>query len=774
MLSAVLSASIASASAANAQDPVSPAAAAGPADEILVLARRKAEDAKSVPIPISVVAGPDLEAKGIYNVSRLAQLQPTLQFYSSNPRNSAINIRGLGAPFGLTNDGIEPGVGIYIDQVFYPRPASATFDLNDVERIEVLRGPQGTLYGKNTTAGAISVTTRKPAFEPEANSEISFGSYGFRQYKASVSGPLVSDRIAGRLSVVRTRRAGVVTNVSSGEDVNDIDNIGARGRILFQAAPDLSITLSGDFSRQTPTCCTQVIAGVAPTLRSPDRQFPALAADLGYVPPSLDAFDRLTDIDTPLRSNQTLGGASALAEWKVGQGVLTSVAAWRFWDWDPSSDRDFIGLPITTISANPSKQRQYTQELRYAADAGPAFQYVAGLFAFRQTIRSTGLQEQGPAAARWLLAPASANTPALLDGRRAESDIDYENVSLAAFGQATWTPVKGFRLIPGVRFNWDKKDATYDQIASGGLATSDPVLIARQNSVLASQSYDADFDDFNVSGQITASVDLSGDVAVFATYARSFKSGGVNLAGIPNDAAGNPALALAEVAPEDERHYEAGVKSRLFSRALVLDLTLFQTNVRDYQAQVVNGQIGVLRGYLANADEVRVRGVELQSSLKLGDAISLYGDVALTDAEYLSFPDAPCPLELTGGPAVCDISGTALPGVSRWAASFGGRYGLPTRMLGGGEIYVGADASYRSSFSSSATSSAYLNVDGYALANFRAGFRAEAGYELFFWVKNAFDAEYFEFVSAQPGNSGLIVGQIGDPRTWGVTLKASF
>ena len=133
------------------------------------------------------------------------ELQPSLQFYSSNPRNSAINIRGLGAPFGLTNDGIEQGVGLYIDQVYIGRVGASTFDFVDVERVEVLRGPQGTLYGKNTTAGAVNITTKKPSFEPEATFEVSAGNYGLFQVKASASAPIATDTLAVRVSTSLTQ-----------------------------------------------------------------------------------------------------------------------------------------------------------------------------------------------------------------------------------------------------------------------------------------------------------------------------------------------------------------------------------------------------------------------------------------------------------------------------------------------------------------------------------------------------------------------------------------
>lgn len=257
---------------------------------------------------MSVVSGELVSEAGAFNVNRLKELIPTVQFYSTNPRNSAINIRGLGAPFGLTNDGIEPGGGLYIDGVFYARPAAATLDFLDVERIEVLRGPQGTLFGKNTTAGAINVTTRKPSFDPETDFELNFGNLGFVQAKGSISGPLVPT-VAGRLSFSGTQRDGTLLNARTEDDVNDLNNLGVRGQLLFAPSDAIAITAAVDHSRQRPKGYTQVVAGVAPTLRNADRQYPQIAADLGYVPPSFDAFDRLTDVDTPMRSYQDLGGA---------------------------------------------------------------------------------------------------------------------------------------------------------------------------------------------------------------------------------------------------------------------------------------------------------------------------------------------------------------------------------------------------------------------------------------------------------------------------------
>ena len=743
---------------------------------VIVTARRIEEAAQEVPIPVSVVSGDLIESVGAFNVNRVKDLIPTVQFYSTNPRNSAVNIRGLGAPFGLTNDGIEPGVGLYIDGVFYARPAAATLDFLDVERIEVLRGPQGTLFGKNTTAGAINVTTRRPTFTRQADFELNYGNLDFVQAKGSIAGPLLP-KVAGRLSFSATQRDGTVLNVRTQNKVNDLDNLGARGQLLFAPSDKLAIAATVDHTRQRPEGYTQVVAGVTPTLRNPNRQYPQIAADLGYTPPSFDAFDRLTDVDTSLRSYQDLGGSSLTVDWDLGPGRLTSTTAWRYWDWNPSNDRDFIGLPVTTISAAPSKQRQWTQEVRYAGALAPHLDLVAGAFAFRQTLDSDSSfkQEQGAAAARFLLAPsAAAQTPGLLDGYGFDQYVAFENVSAAVFGQLAWSVTDRLRLLPGLRFNYDQKEVTFDQEVYGGLQTTNPALIALQRSIFAPQAYDANVDDTNLSGQMTVAYKLATGVNTYATYATGFKSVGLNLNGLPTDALDRPVLSAATVRPEDERHIEFGVKTEPF-RGVTANVTAYDTEITDFQAQVVNAGVGVLRGYLANAEKVRVRGVEFDGSARVSRNLSFYGATAYTDGEYVSFPDAPPPLEDTGGPQVKDISGSVLPGISRWALSLGGQYGRPATVLGrAGEFFGALDASYRSSFSSSASASKYLVVEGYSLLNARVGFRWADAWTLTLWSRNLLDKNYYELLTAAPGNTGLYVGQPGDARTVGLTMRIAF
>lgn len=229
--------------------------------DIVVTARQRAEDLEKVPLAVSVVGGALLDRSYTVNTSQLSLLVPALNYSSANPRNTAFTIRGLGSSVvavSQANDGLEPGVGFYVDQVYHARPATAAFDFSDIQQIEVLRGPQGTLFGKNTTAGAITITTRAPTFTPEASEELSVGSYNFVQAKASASGPLIGDTVAFRLSGLVTRRDGVIDNVRTGAKENGIGNQAVRAQILFKPTADFQLRLTGDFTNFESECCTQV------------------------------------------------------------------------------------------------------------------------------------------------------------------------------------------------------------------------------------------------------------------------------------------------------------------------------------------------------------------------------------------------------------------------------------------------------------------------------------------------------------------------------------
>ncbi len=766
---------------------------------IVVTARRRSESVQEIPLAVTVVGGQQIAELGAFNVARLQQIAPTLQLYSSNPRNTSLNIRGLGVPFGLTSDGFEQGVGIYIDDVYYSRVASATFDFLDVAQVEVLRGPQGTLYGKNTTAGAVNIRTNQPTFTFEGNAEISLGNYEFKQARAAVSGPL-SDTLALRVAASLTDRRGTIFNVTTQEDIQSLDNLGLRAQLLWQPSDDLRVTLAGDYNKQEANCCGSVFVRTVSTQRPTNRQFAALAAALNYAPPSTNPFDRLSDLDSNLRAGNVIAGVALRVNWDVGPGTLTSVTAWRYWDWLPENDRDFTGLPIVALSQNPSQQNQYTQEFRYAYTSR-AVDFVVGAFAFNQRIDTQGLEAQGAAASRWSIAPnnALAFDPTVLDGLTARNTQFLKSTSAAVFGQLSWKVTDAFTVQPGVRLNYDEKRGFYQRRVFTGtgvelLGNETDARSRAQLGIFQPQLSAPEDTDWNFTYDLTLSYRLAPDVLAYGTYAKSFKTIGINQNGLPTDANGVPIAAAGTIKPENVDHFEIGVKSQFWDRRATLNLAAFRTDIRDYQATVTNGQFGVLRGFLANADKVRSQGIEADFSVRPSERFSAYANGAYTDAKYVRFVDAPCPPELAGGttaaagqtpsppgtpggisPANCDISGQRLAGVSKWAFAFGAEANAPGSLFGeGGQFYVGYDGSYRSDFSSNASPSPATLVEGYSLSNFRAGFRSDNGLNLFAWVRNAFDENYFEQLFIAPGNTGLIAGLPGDPRTWGATVSVTF
>src|SRR5882672_1966977 len=248
---------------------------------IIVTARLRQEDAEAVPISLSVVNSGTLQETYTNNISQLTSLVPSLNYVSPNPRNTAFTIRGLGSSVvavSQSNDGLEPGVGFYVDQVYHGRPATAAFDFVDLDRVEVLRGPQGALFGKNTAAGAINISSKAPSFESGAVAELAGGEHGYYQAKASATGPLLDEVLAGRLSAVTTGRSGVLDNVTTGGTDNNVRNTEVRAQLLYTQLEAFQLRVIGDYSSFDSHCCTQVFFGVGTTLKKPGRQYPALAA----------------------------------------------------------------------------------------------------------------------------------------------------------------------------------------------------------------------------------------------------------------------------------------------------------------------------------------------------------------------------------------------------------------------------------------------------------------------------------------------------------------
>ena len=750
-------------------------------EEIIVTARYRSENLQTIPVAVSVVDGETLDRSHTVNTQQLTQFVPSLYYNSANPRNTAYTIRGLGSntlSISAANDGIEPGVGFYVDQVYHGRPATAAFDFTDIERVEVLRGPQGTLFGKNTTDGAIHVISREPTFQFDSNAEVSLGDYDYMQAKGTVSGPL-GDKIAGRLSVQDTKRDGLLTNVTTGEKLNALDNYAWRGQLLVTPNDRLKIRMIYDVTDLDSACCTQTYLRVGTSLRSASRQYPALAAGLGYAPPSTNVYDRLSDIDAPLHVSTQDGGFSVIAAWDLDKTTLTSVSAWRYWDWDVANDRDYTGIPIQLVQRIPSRQDQYSQEVRLNSKGTGKLNYVAGLYWFSQEISGTPISTYGPAAAYWLLSPANFTVPIprnLLDGYSQTGTSDFKMSSYAPFGEVNYAFTDKLTGTLGLRYTHEDKDGVYATQVSGGAdltglppATAAELLRAKL-SIFRPQSYTAHDDGGNFSGRLNLAYQFTRDLMGYVSYAHGYKSGGLNMSGLPLDATNQPSLATAVIKDEQNDTYELGFKSTLRDGKATLNLAAYHTVVQNYQSNIVSSvETAAIRSYPANIPEVRVQGLEADFTTLVAQGLTVRFSLAYADGENTSYPAGPCPLEVqTAATVACNLTGVPLPGLSKWSGSLGLDY---RRKMGSGEFSVRTDTNYRDSYNSDTSGSKYTVIDGFTVTNLSVGYRFARTWQVEAFVRNVFDEEYITALTIQTGNSGLILGQAGEPRTAGVAFR---
>jgi iron complex outermembrane receptor protein len=745
---------------------------------VVTASRRRQENIQDVPVAISAIGAEQLERSGTYALSHIQYQVPSLQVFSFNPRNTNINIRGLGSNVSLTNDGLENGVGFYIDNVYYGRVGLTQFDLVDLQSVEVLRGPQGTLFGKNTTAGVINVTSKKPSFDPEFSGEASVGSKGFYQIRGSVSAPIVADKIAFRLSGAISENNGFLYNKTQDTRAQNYYNATIRGQLLFQPSDDFSLRIIGDYSRQKQDHVLGVIQNIVGTYADGTpiannfvdrvKRFP------GYQLAAPDVFARVGESDSHYQSNMKGYGISAEANWKLGDVNLTSITAYRWWDWDPANDGDNTSLPVFVFAQTANRQRQFSQELRAAYDNGGPVNFVVGAYYFWQTVKGHSTLGFGSAAPLWYLPtlpPALAN--AALDGFIAENRTDPITRSLAFFGQANWKLTDQLTLTAGLRYTHEKKTGTFDEYHTAGAdlaGFSDAeraIILGARNNFFPVKSFDTRLSDNSLGGLISLAWKPTNDLLLYGTYSRGNKSGGLNLAILP--AGVDP-----DVKPEKVDSFEIGLKTQFLDRRGTFNLAGFWTETTNYQGAIVELD-PVFRQYIANIPKVRSRGIEAELNFALSDRLGLNGGVAYTDAKFVDYTNAPQALEYAkpGAAAVQDLSGRQLPGVPKWTWNIGADANVPVGDWGGKgvQLYAHADYAHRSTYNTTESLSIYGQVPGYGVANARLGLRTDDGLiDLSVWVKNLFDKDYF--TSLQVQNIGLITSpSIGEPRTVGVTLR---
>ncbi|MBG6551380.1 TonB-dependent receptor [Pseudomonas aeruginosa] len=729
--------------------------------KVTVTARRREEDSQKVPTPITVLGGETLEAQRISRVQDLQQVLPSVNVAYIHARQSSVAVRGIGN--NPASDGLEGSAGIYLDNVYLGRPGMAVFDLLDIEQLELLRGPQGTLFGKNTTAGVLNISTRAPTFTTERTVEVSGGQDGYFQGRGTVSGPL-GEPLAGRLSAYRTRDDGYIKNIHDDNYLNGGERQGARGQLLFEPNEDFSLRWIADYNEEDSSNGSMVVYGGA-------ERFWQRAALVG-ASPLRDPQRRKVNINGRQHVSVHQGGSSLEANWNLAGGYrLTSISAYRYWHFTPANDEQ-LNVSAINDTGVEVHDRQFSQEIRLASPTGGAFDYVVGAYAFRQNLGNKTFTSYGPLADLYLL---GANLGALND-TYSKANGKIETDSFALFAQGTWHLTERLDFTAGLRGTYEEKNAKVERFAPlGGAAVGGVGAAVRNGQLGAYDSGDLSQYNFAPSALLSLSYQFSDDLLGYASLSHGEKSGGVNLAVGSAPSAGADSLL---VGPERANDAELGLKSTLFDRRLLLNANLFWTGIHGYQATTLYQAPGStqLVQVLANAGSVRSRGLEFEATALPLRGLTLNFNGSYNDVTYLSFKDAPCPAEVStrpGAPSSCDLTGQRVVGASKWIANLNGEY--QWRLDDRFQPYVSASYAYRSAAEGTLDNSDLSKIDGYALVNLAAGLRSDLGdgqLDTSVWLKNAFDKDYY--LSAFASINGSYTASVGQPRTLGVSLRYDF
>ncbi|MGC3933028.1 TonB-dependent receptor [Pseudomonas atacamensis] len=730
-------------------------------ETVTVTTRRREESSQDVPTPMSVVSGQNLETQRVYRIQDLQQLVPSVNVAYMHARQSSVSIRGLGN--NPASDGLEGSVGLYIDNVYLGRPGMAVFDLMDIEQLEVLRGPQGTLFGKNTTAGVINISTRAPSFTPERSIETSVGEDGYFQTKGTISGPL-NDQLAGRFSAYRTRSDGDIKNEYDGHDLNGGSREGFRAQLLFKPNEDFNLRWIGDYNEEDSSAGTRVLYNTGPTINGVNL-YESRASAAGAT--LVNGRHRKVNLDNDQHVTVHQGGTSVEANWTLPSDfTLTSVSSYRFWNFTPRND-DGLNVPASYNAGVSVEDKQYSQEFRLASPKGEFFDYVVGAYYFGSDLDNKSFSYYGPQADIWNGTPAGslANVTSVGNGH-------IQTDSFALFAQGTWHLSERLDFTAGVRGTYEEKNASVSRNAPvGGVAVAGAAANARRGRAGVYDSGDLNQYSSSPSGLLNLSYRIIDDVLGYATLSHGEKSGGVNLAVGSAPTAGADSLLIGT---ERANNAELGFKSTLWDHRLQLNANVFWTQVNAYQTNAYDAANRVQ--YLTNAGSVRSRGIEFESTVVPLRGLTLNFNGSYNDVSYLSYKDAPCPPEVSqapGAPASCDLSGHQVVGASKWIGNANGEY--KWNLDNGFEPYVTGSYAFRSKAVGTVEDSDYGQIPSYAVVNLSTGLRGDFNqgqWDVSLWLKNAFDKTYY--TTLWTGGNGGYEGLLGTPRTLGVTGRYDF
>ena len=772
---------------ASTDTPAGGAQAEGSETEITVVARKRAENVQQVPIPVTILSSTELTRQNLVNFNNFQFKFPAFSVYLTNPKQLNLGIRGIGNN-GFNTDGIDGSVGIFVDGVYSGRQGMVSNDFNDVADVELLRGPQGTLFGKNTTAGAVLINTLKPSFQFGASVEATYGNYDFKEVKGSVTGPLINDKLAVRLSGFYSDRDGNYKNLYNGKYQNAREGSGIRGQLLASPTENLTIRLIGTHGRQSfPTISPVILSVYNPAALQ------ARMAAAGYTLVTSNVKDRYIDINSALNAKTKLDSGSGEVDWDLGAaGQLTSITAYERWSCFTNNDNDYTQLNAIPDYGSCNKEHQFSQELRFSTPHDKPIEATFGGFLSRQRLQVDSRIRFGDQYYIWAANPSTTAFPTLAGRTWAQgayaaqvagfgiaSVAVFHTDTEAAFGNATWHPDAARRLAidVGLRYTWERRSQLYDGTVTSNLGN----LNQAQTNILSAAGanaqlghVDTGLEDRSLSGEVGVNYKITPDIFAYGKYARGNKSAGFNL--LPYNSS-NPdtgvasaiALGAAQtVKGEKADDFEAGLKTSFFDHRVLLNLALFHTKVENYQANQAVGVGNTALKFLANVGSLTSRGVELEMETRLATGLHTKGFVGYDKATYSSFHNSVCPGQFTT--LTCDLTGRQVAWAPKWTADFTVDYthAITANVKG----YCLFDVNWRSKQNTTITLDPSAEIGAYALASARAGvLLMNDRVDLQLWVENLFDKSYFINLLGYTKSTGIIQGYPGNPRTFGVTAR---
>lgn len=751
---------------AMAQTPV--AADDGSLQQVIITATKRPQSLQTTPVAVSVISGADLEEANVNNMGAVVAQMPTVNFRTNaSNKDTNIFIRGVGTI--STSPGVEPTVSTVLDGVVTSRPGQATMDLLDIERVEVLRGPQGTLFGRNASAGVINIVSKAPGRQTQRYIDVSWLEGNEQRIRLGASGELKADVARGSLSLLSGKYDGNVKNVADGSTVNGYDRSGARGRIDLTPSKNLKVSLIADYMKAkdtTPTGVPYSTRVVARDFSTPGTYKETVTQNLFYGSAVAPAIPSPTNMDInsnmTTRVEDTNAGFSAQIDWDMAGGYqLTSISAYREWQNTQFQDQD--RLPKVYSQFQQIQDRgdldfnQTSQELRIASPKGAFFDYVAGFFYLKAKATERYQRDITSCATGAAALPSGLIPCATLaqDNGVANYGIDSQSTSL--FGEGNFNFSERVKVIAGLRYTADELSFYHGRTSTrpiGSIGLTTPMTTGSTQETA-------------VSGRFGPQFQLNEDVMTYATVSRGYKGPAFNVFFNMNNQAAFPTRDSSALAPEVSTSYEIGLKSTLMNKKVRLNAALFNTKYANYQANVrdlLNGQ-PVTR--LINAGDVSTRGLELEITARATPQLTLSASVANIIARVDNFK-CPAGAEAT---LTCNINGLPLPYAPDLKANLRAKYNMPLNE--NMNLDLTGEYNWQSETQFDLSQAPSTVQPSYGIFNMSVGIAHSNGWRVALIGKNLTNTSYATLLSNNGSNISRNVPR-DDKSYWGLNARYEF